>query len=125
MTQMDKPQRVWINDTEVELSAHDHMPKDEAADDRRRQLVTIDGLMRDTDNGRRIWYARLDGGVETRLRDDLTVIVRWTPDPGYPDRAYAVLHSSHTNVRANLDTMHDLDELVRIFSLLSTRPPLE
>ena len=125
MTQIGKSERVWIDGGEADVSLHDRMPAEEPEQDRRRQLVSLDGLMRDADTGHRLWYARLDGGVETRVRDDLTVIVRWTSDPGYPDRAFAVVYSSISNVRANLDTMHDLDELIRVFSIPPTRKPVE
>lgn len=93
--------------------------------ERRNDPVTIDRLMKDADDGVWLWYARLDGGVETRVRDDLTVVVRWTPDPGYPDRAYAVIHSYLSNVRCNLDCMHDLDELIRVFSIPQQRKTVD
>lgn len=98
-----------ISEAEVELQ-------------RMKQLVTRSVLESYAENNLRRWNPTLEGGMETKVRDDVKVIVMWGENPGYPDPAYALIVNPFgpSRIRVNLDNMHDLDELIRVLSIPPT-----
>lgn len=99
----------------------------EARLERTEQLVTRQILEGHHENLLRSWYATRDGGYETRVRDDVKVIVMWGENPGYPDPAYALVVNPFgpSRIRVNLASMADLDDLIRLLSIPPMRPAIE
>lgn len=91
--------------------------------ERRRAQVTRHRLQSEEELERYRWRAGIGGQLITMVRHDISIEVRWTEDREGPPMAYALVVNRFGNhrVRCNLDCMHDLDELIRLFAV----PPIE